>query len=179
VSERRRRGLPDDLPDPRLHAGLGRAKLLELEQQLRIAVARKQSVQQPAGELERAAFLVPTQLDQPAVLMNRADILDAGCLVGRDTEQIAAPDARVLLLLGDLAGRRVGLELGSQGVKLRRIRVPEDLGKGAIPDGRAAVLDQPGNGDPMRRGKGQALLPGGCERRLNRPPNLQVRPTPS
>jgi hypothetical protein len=92
--------------------------------------------------------------------MNGPDVLDPGGLVRCDAEEIAPPDATVLLLLGDLPRGRVGLNFELQPIELGRLGGPHDLCKSAVPDGGAAILEEPGNRDAMRGGKGQALLQG-------------------
>src|SRR6185503_6596973 len=64
------------------------------------------------------------ELDEMSVLRHRPDILHARHLVGRDAEQVAAPDAGVLLLLHDLLHGRLVFDLQTQRVELRRREQP-------------------------------------------------------
>jgi hypothetical protein len=147
VRERRGGGLADDLADPWLDPDLRRSELLELEEELGILVSGDEAEQEPAPQLERAGFLGPAQLDEAAVLVQGPDVLDTGRLVRRYAEEVAPPDARILLLLRDLARERVSIYLDLQGLQPRGIsRAGDDLRERAILDGGAAVFEEPGNG---------------------------------
>ena len=88
--------------------------LLELEQEAGILVPGKQPEQDPVGQLERAAGPGPLQLEQPPVLGDGPDVLDALGGRRRQAQQVAAPGPIVLLLLDDRQ-RRLGLHDGSVG----------------------------------------------------------------
>ncbi|MDO8666139.1 MAG: hypothetical protein Q7J79_05970 [Gemmatimonadales bacterium] len=134
--------LANDFPDPRLSSGFGRTVLSVLEKQARVVVTRKQPEEQPTPQPARAAVLSGTKLDEPAVLVDRPDVLYACGLVRRDPEKVAAPGAVGLLLPRNLARAGILIHLGSQAVQLGGVeRAWKDLRRRAIPDCRASVCE--------------------------------------
>ena len=105
---------------------------------------------QPSCSSRRYCGMVPTSLMPCA-----AD--------GGQAEQVPAPDARVLLLL-DYRQRSLGLDHGrvGRGDRFRRgVAGRRQLGEGAVPDRRAAVLEEPGERNPMLIGQIQKRSWGG------------------
>ena len=91
--------------------------------------------------------------------MDRANVLDPGCLVRRDAEEVSAPDTRVLLLLHNLAARLVALEFDANRLRLSRVGVRNELRQRAIADGRTGVLQEPRARDLVARGEFQVAPP--------------------
>jgi len=149
--QRGRGRFADQPADPLVRERLRCHEFLELEEERRILVTGEQPEQQAVGELERPSVPRPPQLQQPAVLRDGPDVLDA---LGRrrgEPKQVGGPDAGLLLLLRD-GYCRPGCGNGSVGLSERlgrRIAVGCQLPEGAVADRLPPVLNQPGEGNPM------------------------------
>ena len=151
LGQRRRRGLAHDPPSPGVRLGVGLHHLLKLEEERGVFVPGKQPEEHAVGELEGPAASRPLELEQPAVLGDGADVLDPERRRGGEAEEVTAPDPGVLLLLHDRE-RRLGF--GDRGVGRRDClwrceSRRRELGERAIADGRAGVLEEPGQRNPV------------------------------
>src|ERR1051326_6353238 len=100
-------------PGPRGRPGGILAELGELELEDRIVVPAEEAEEQPVGQLEWATAPGIAELEESAILGDRADLLDPLLRRRRQGEQIATPDARVLLLLDHRLGElRVDHQIG-------------------------------------------------------------------
>src|SRR3989454_330544 len=117
--------------------------------------------QPPVRQAKRAVLGRPAQLEQPAILVDRADLAPAVGLGHPWTQQVRAPEPGRLLPAKDFAGDLVGEQ------RLTQRRQPlgvacgfrYDLRVGPILDRRARRLEQPGQRQPMGGRKFQVLAP--------------------
>ena len=132
-------------------SGIRLDQLLELEQQGGVLVTGEQPEEHPVGELEGTPGPGPAELEQPPVLGDGADVLDALGGGRGEAEEVPAPDPGILLLLHH---RERGLGLGHRQVgRFDRLRagVPggRQLRQCAITDRRPGVFEQPGQRNPV------------------------------
>jgi len=156
-----RSGLPENVPCPRLGLDVGLDQLLELEEKGGVLIPRQQSKKQSVSQLEWATSPWPLQLDESAILGDGANVLDA---LGRrrpQAQQVATPDACILL---PLSYRQRGLGVqdgglrGCDGVGRGKSRGSQ-LRIGSVPEGWPSVFEQPGEGYPVLVRQFQKLLP--------------------
>jgi len=99
--EGRGSGLPDQVAGPEGVALVSLGALLVLEQEGGVLIPGEQPEQQPVRQLEGPCRGGQAQLDQATVLRDGAYILDPLSGGDGDPQEVAAPGAVVLLLLGD------------------------------------------------------------------------------
>jgi hypothetical protein len=173
LGEGRAGGLAYDPARPLRRGRLGLHDFLEFEEEPRILIARQEPEKEPLGELERPRPWRPGKLQEPPVLRDRADFLDAVLGGGRKAEEVPAPDAGLLLALDD-GERRLRLGDGIlRGLNGRGIRAGRGkLDERAVPDRLAGIGQKPAQRDPVLRRKFQRGLPGdmvGSKRRIISP----------
>jgi len=162
LGERRGRPFTEQLAYPQRHRRLRLCRLLVLVEQRGILVARQQPEERAVGELVAACGQRVAQLHQPPVLRHGPDFLDAVLHRWRQPQQVATPDAVVLLLLED-GGDDLRLHqrlLLTRELLGRGVANGCKLGQGAIPDRLVAVLEQPRQRDPVGSGQihGNSIL---------------------
>src|SRR5207247_10953656 len=95
------------------------------------------------------------------VLIDGPRLAPAVRLRGARPEQVTSPQSRGLLLSGDrLSDFVLEHRLAQRGESLRvAVALSHDFGVGPVLERRARGLEQPGQGQPMRRRKFQVLAP--------------------
>jgi len=137
--QRRARRLATHRASPGCEPRVGLPRALKLREQCRILVARKQPEQDAVGETEGTLIGGPSQLDQPAVLIDGPRFGDPEPFHGPGRKQVAPPKPGFLLPPSNGERGFVIDHGGAERIELRRIpsRIGDDLRVCPVLDWRA------------------------------------------
>src|SRR3989442_10696121 len=99
--QRRRGGLRAHAPHPKPQPRIAFRDPLELDEERGIVVARQQPKKEAIGEPKWPCIGRPPQLEQPAILEDRSDLLPTHRLRRRGRQEVRSPQSCVLLFPDD------------------------------------------------------------------------------
>ena len=150
------------MPHPQRESRVSLGGALELDQQLGRLIPREQPEQEPLGQPERAQVRRPPQLEEPAVLEDRARLLPAERFERSGPDEVAPPKPAVPLLARDgVSGLVVenGLTQGGEQLGIAR-RFRCRFGERPVLDRGAGRFQEPRERQPMRGGQLHEIAPG-------------------